>query len=567
MKARRPRPPSFPRNGASMAKSPLVFPRFALPAAVFCLILAKCAFPDPYWVFFERSPGWSPGDPVPDEAVRRVVGSGCALRTVSRYFDAVSVDFDGDPEALARIEGVESVRPVRRLVRADPARPEKGPERFPRGRPRCPGGTAVPPPRGKEAGGHVLDYGYSRRQLEAMNIPALHDMGLTGAGVLVGVLDTGFDIGDTGCLGRLDILAGRNFITGGGDVSGNHHGVHVLACLAGAQEGKYYGPAFGASFLLAVTDDYLTETRADEDRWVAAVEWCDSLGADIISSSLVYNLFDSAEESYSKEDMDGRTSLVARAAETAAARGIVVVNSAGNEGDTPWRMITTPADAEHVIAVGAVSLEKDGGLTVADFSSRGPTADGRIKPDVAAPGENVYVPYPGTSDFFYAARGTSLAAPLVAGLCALLLERHPEWGPAEVMSALKETATDLGAPGPDNDYGWGVPDGVRALDYAPLAAHRAEPAASRAQPFTLLEPYPNPFNAAVAVPLAVRSPSRVTVRVFDSTGRVVETLMDGLAAPGFRLLTWNGAGRASGVYFVRVSAGSSGRTKKMTLVR
>jgi len=552
MKVRRPRPPFSPRNGVSMAKSPPVFPRFLIPAAVFCLILAKCAFSDPYWVFFERSPGWSPGDPVPEESIQRVLGNGCALRMVSRYFNAVSVDFDGDPEALARVEGVDSVRPVKRFVRADPPCPEKAAER---------------PPRRKEAGGHLLDYGYSRRQLEAMNIPALHDMGLTGAGVLIGVLDTGFDIGDTGCLKDLDVLAGRNFITGGGDVSGNHHGVHVLACLAGAQEGKYYGPAFGASFLLAVTDDYMTETRADEDRWVAAVEWCDSLGADVISSSLVYNLFDSAEESYSKDEMDGGTSLVARAAEIAAGRGIVVVNSAGNEGDTPWRIITTPADAEHVIAVGAVSLDKDGGLTVADFSSRGPTADGRIKPDVAAPGENVYVPYPGTSDFFYAAKGTSLAAPLVAGLCALLLERHPEWGPAEVMSALKETATDLGAPGPDNDYGWGVPDGVKALDYAPVAAYRTEPAASRVQPFALREPYPNPFNAVVAIPLAVHSPSRVTVKVFDSTGRVVETLMDGVTAPGFRLLRWNGAGRASGLYFVRVSAGSSRRTKKMALVR
>jgi len=524
------------------------------------IFLPATVFSEPYWIFFECEQNRKPGNPVSEDLLRAVAETGFRIRTVSRYFNAVSVDVEGEPGGLESIERVREIRPVRRLTR-------------------IPGPTVQKPVYSETSESkseeHTLSYGSSYRQLDALNIPRLHDMGISGNGVVVGVLDTGFDIEGTGCLENIVIADTWNFITASADVTGDHHGTHVLACLGGAREGSYYGPAFNAAYLLAVTDDVDTETRADEDRWVAAVEWCDSLGADIISSSLVYNIFDEPGESYSKSDMDGRTSLVARAAEIAFMRGILVVNSAGNEGITPWRIITTPSDAEHVLAVGAVSAAEDGRVAVSDFSSRGPTADGRIKPDVVAPGENVSIPYPGTPGFYFYSRGTSLAAPLVAGLCALLYEAHPDWTPSAVMSAIKETSGDLGEPGPDNNYGWGIPDGVAAMDYIHTSVDKVEMAELELtgtgrkipRPFGLLNPFPNPFNAQVTIPFRIYEEFPITVEVVDITGRMVATLFSGIAIPGLHHAVWNGATHASGVYFARAVSKNGTDAKKILLVK
>ena len=311
-------------------------PRRFLRAA-FSMLLAflssTAASAAPYWIFFTADSNFTPGDSVPADMISQVSAAGARVRTVSRYFHAVSAEYEGDPVTLERLPGVREVRPVRTMFR--PTLPE----------------SAAPflyKPAASDPGG----YGVMLDEIQALSIPLLHERGLTGKGILIGVLDSGFDrVSTTGCLKNIAVLHTRNFITGSADVSGDNHGSLVLACIAGQESGSYRAVATGASFLLAATEVVATETRADEDRWVAAVEWCDSLGADIISSSLVYNLFDTEEESYTKAQMDGRTSLVARAAEIAVARGIAVVNSAGNEGANSWRIIDTPGDAEHVITV------------------------------------------------------------------------------------------------------------------------------------------------------------------------------------------------------------------------
>lgn len=535
---------------------------YTLLTSIFFIGLPSKIFSDPYWLFFECDSNRSPGAPVRENLIQAVTESGCRIRTISRYFNAVSVDVDFSPDMLCRIDGVKYVTPVKRFAR----KPFHGV-----GKP-----VRVDVFAG-EQGEHSLSYGVSYRQLNALNIPELHDMGLTGGGVVIGVLDAGFNIDGTGCLGDISISHTWNFITGSEDITGNQHGTHVLSCLGGALEDKYYGAAFGAEFLLAVTDDYDTETRADEDRWVAAVEWCDSLGADIISSSLVYNIFDTQEESYSKNDMDGRTSLVARAAEIAFARGIVMVNSAGNEGANSWRIITTPADAEHVIAVGSVLIPEDGEPLISDFSSRGPTTDGRIKPDVVAPGEKVYIPYAGQKEIYYTSRGTSFAAPFISGLCALLLEAHPNWTPETVFEALKVSARDLGDTGPDNDYGWGIPDGISALNYLPTGIAVDETAEKELSKdknehsiiklFALLSPYPNPFNPVVAIPFRVNKEAHVAVEIFDITGSITVKLWDKSTPPGYYRIMWDGGGYASGVYFVRVSSERVGETVKILLMK
>ncbi|MFA6471038.1 MAG: S8 family serine peptidase [Candidatus Latescibacterota bacterium] len=515
---------------------------FSLPASA-----------SPWWVFFSDESGRKPGDAVSVSLIERVSQTGANIRTVSRYFNAVSVDYNGIPETLKKIPGVREVSPVHSLVRSPD--PEKG-ESFSAKR-----ATAL--------ADSITRYGVTYNELKMLNVPSVHERGYTGKGVIIGIVDTGFDkIKETGCLKNVNIIKTRNFISGGEYVSGDSHGSYVLSCLAGAADGEFYGPAYEASFLLAVTDDALTETHADEDRWVAGVEWCDSLGAKIISSSLVYNEFDNPADNYQKQDMNGLTSIVARAAEIAVRRGMVVVNSAGNEGMNAWGIITTPGDAEHVITVGAVTVVKDGNPIIAGFSSRGPTADGRIKPDVVAPGKDVYVPILGSNGSYTLISGTSLAAPFISGLCALLLEAHPSWTPALVMAALKASSRDLGDSGPDIAYGWGLPDALSALEYSPSNVASGQSSdVTKPGSFALLNPYPNPFNAEIVIPFQLDSPEKVTIAIYDITGRLAATVWSRPASPGRHEVRWNGEGCASGVYLVRAEAGKRVEVGKVIMVK
>ncbi|MFC1508462.1 S8/S53 family peptidase [Candidatus Omnitrophota bacterium] len=519
---------------------------------------------DPYWVFFNREQTREVDDPVPCWMIEAVRDTGAQVRVASRYFYAVSVDWDDEPHILESLPCVDRVQPVMSMERVPRDEYEKLVMR-------------------KDAGvfsrsSHELHYGVSGDQLSLLNIPELHDMGLTGSGVTIGILDTGFDIGETGCLAHVAVTHTKNFVTGKADVTGDDHGSHVLSCLGGASEGEYYGVAFDASFLLAVTDDLYTERRADEDRWVAGVEWCDSLGADIISSSLVYNIFDTEDESYSKDEMDGRTSLVARAAEIAVSRGIVVVNAAGNEGNNLWGIITTPGDSEHVLAVGAVSYSGEQPV-ISGFSSRGPTADGRIKPDVVAPGSPVWLPRIGTADQFIVKTGTSFAAPFVSGICALIIQEHPDWTPYQVMDAVKLTAGDLGVSGPDNEYGWGLPDAVNAVHYGPTGIERSTDAyrsfmnrhhddnTKGRHAFALKAPYPNPFNSSVNITFITHAEEYVSITIHDLLGRKISTVWSNTASPGEKHVLWNGNGFSSGLYYIKAITAHKTSTQKILLIK
>jgi len=516
--------------------------------AVWVFLCATAAFADPYWVFFYDESGRSPGDPVPASRIEAIVETGAELRTVTRYFNGVSVDYDGNPRDLERIRCVREVSPVRSYEITIPEPRALKPARQQE--------------RAEEPGEHLLAYGGSFTQLNMLNIPALHDRGYTGAGIVIGVLDAGFDVENTDCLKKLTVTHRRNFITGGENVSGHSHGTRVLSCLAGALDSTFYGPAFGAEFVLGLTEDPndSLEYRGEEDYWTAGIEWCDSLGADIVSSSLVYNFgHNDPSEDYTKEDMDGRTSIVAQAAEIAAKRGITVVNAIGNDGAV---MIGTPADAEHVIAVGAVGVTSGSNPALANFSSQGPTADGRTKPDVVGPGLGVMVQY--LQDMSIV-NGTSYATPIVAGLCALLLEAHPDWTPATVMAALKYSARDLGEPGPDNGFGWGLPDGLRALGYVESGIEDSLEDLIAA--FILHPPYPNPFNSVLTIPFTIRQRIPLTIHIYSITGAHKARIAYGTYSPGEYRVTWSGGNLASGVYIVTVSAGAHTQAVKVLMIK
>ncbi|MBN2410071.1 S8 family serine peptidase [candidate division KSB1 bacterium] len=319
----------------------------------------------------------------------------------------------------------------------------------------------IPPEPNLSNENHFLNYGLSAQQLEQINVPVVHDLGYSGKGVLICMLDTGFKLNHE-ALRHLDIIDEYDFIfqdtltvnEPGVDIgSQDEHGTKTLAVIGGSMPGELYGPAFGADYVLAKTEDMRGETVVEEDNWVAAIEWAEALGADIASSSLNYY------DWYTYEDMDGNTAITTRIADMAAARGMIICVSAGNERNSSWFYIGAPADADSVITVGAVDWK---GI-LASFSSGGPTYDGRIKPEVVAMGVSVRSVEPASQNAYQYVSGTSFSTPLVAGVCALLLEAHPLWTPMQVKEALTQTATQ--ADSPDNLYGWGIIDAQKAVEY------------------------------------------------------------------------------------------------------
>ena len=330
------------------------------------------------------------------------------------------------------------------------------------------------------------DYLLARRQTASLDGAALHLAGLAGQGMRIAVFDVGFR-GLPEHPAFKDLVAGKHiiathdFLRNRDDVYvGGSHGTEVMGCLAGrlpmsqtAVPGLALGLAPAAEYLLARTEQLHRERYAEEEAWLAAVEWADRLGADIINSSLAYT-----EQRYFPEQMNGHRSLIARAANLAARKGVLVVSAAGNDGDDDWVRIGTPADADSVLAIGG--LDPETGLHV-DFSSYGPTADRRPKPNLAAFGI-VLTTTPGGG--YEKLEGTSFASPLVAGFAACLWQQHRQMTAMQVFQALEKSAELY--PYFDYAHGYGRP---RYPYFAP-----AKPAAAVVPTFDFV-----PHDSLVAV--------------------------------------------------------------------
>jgi hypothetical protein len=304
----------------------------------------------------------------------------------------------------------------------------------------------------------VLNYGFSSEQDSVINVQPVHALEIIGTGVLIGMLDTGFRWKIHEALRNIRVIAEYDFISHdsvtanqANDPAGqDSHGTSTLSTVGGFMPGQLIGPAYGASFILGKTEYVPTETQIEEDNWVAGIEWMESKGVDVVSSSLGYTTFDDGSGyKYSRGDFNGRTAVTTKAAVMAARKGVVVVNSMGNGGNTVGSIIA-PADADSIISAGAVNYSG----VLASFSSSGPTNDGRIKPDVVGPGVSIYVASTSGSNGYGRASGTSFSCPLTSGVAALVLSAHPEFTPIQVRDALRNTASRAATP--DNLYGWGL---------------------------------------------------------------------------------------------------------------
>ncbi len=307
-------------------------------------------------------------------------------------------------------------------------------------------------------------YGNSYDQLEQLNVINVHDMGLSGQGIRIAVLDAGFRkdhnvfeylVSNNHLIDEYDFINNDDNVQNENltdTINGQHnHGTAVLSCIVGYVPDILIAPAYNAEILLAKTEDDGSETRIEEDNFVAAIEWAENQNADIISSSLGYRDFDNFEYPYS--DLDGETAVATMAVNWAFNRGILVVTSAGNDAQHfSDGGIISPGDAKGALTVGAV--DKYG--TIASFSSHGPTYDGRIKPEICARGSRTYLASASSIDAYRYSNGTSFSTPLITGCCALILEKYPHWTPSMIIDNLKTFSdrSDL----PDNRYGWGIPD-------------------------------------------------------------------------------------------------------------
>jgi subtilisin family serine protease len=393
------------------------------------------------------------------------------------------------------------------------------------------------------------------RPITQVNGYALHNNGYTGKGILIAVLDGGFINADKiesleELRKRNGIIATRNFVQKNNFVyDASNHGTSVMSVLAGHIEGYLKGSAPDANFVLIKTEDALTEFPCEEDFWAAGAEYADSIGADVISSSLGYATFDDPAMNYKWADLDGNTAFVTKAADIAASKGILVVNSAGNERKNAWKKIIFPSDGDTVLAAGAVEANN----LIASFSSAGPSANRRIKPDNCAMG--VAVPVQNESYYIAKANGTSFSCPVLSGMTACLLQAVPKATPIDVIEALHQSGDKAATP--DSLYGYGIPDMGEAL--IRLQDKFLPPTNDD------IIAYPNPTTGSFNIVFR-QPPGKARISIINTSGRVIYS-KDYSGYNGRLMILNELQNQPQGIYFVRIISDAFSGTKKIISFR
>jgi subtilisin family serine protease len=378
--------------------------------------------------------------PLSPDCFTQVERAGGKVVTHSKWFATLVVEVS-DSVMISNIKSLSFVDSVKYVWRGNT------PVRRSEVRPRLmPAGEVNP----------GFEHGFTGDQFRMHNAAIMADAGFRGKGMLIGVIDAGFTNFDViPHFGSVRLGGYMDFVPGGSIFASSDHGTKVLSTMAVNLPGLMMGSAPEAAYWLLRSEDATSEFPVEEDYWVRAVEFADSLGVDVVNTSLGYSRFDDASLNYTHALLDGNVSLMSRAADKACEKGMVIVVSAGNEGNKPWRKITPPADAKNVLAVGAVNT--DG--VIASFSSHGLTADGRIKPDLVSVGSGTVTV--GRDGSLGRTNGTSLSSPFLAGLIASLWSANPTLPRAELLDILRRSSDRYATP--DSIYGYGIPDFHLAL--------------------------------------------------------------------------------------------------------
>ncbi len=406
----------------------------------------------------------------------------------------------------------------------------------------------------KQAGRNI-NYGPSQTQIAMMNGDFLHQQGFMGNGMTVAILDAGFNgVNLFPCFDSLwqngQILGTRDFVDPTANVFDQAtHGMMVLSDMAAYLPGELVGTAPKANYWLIRTEDANSENLIEEDNWVAGAEFADSLGVDVINSSLGYTLFDDTTMNHTYQELDGKTARVSIGATLAARKGILVVNSAGNSGATPWRHIGFPSDADSIITVGAVDSQGN----YAYFSSQGPTFDGRIKPTVCAMGQGAIVAVNGGTS---PGNGTSFASPILCGLATCLWQAFPFKTNQEIIASIKQTASQYN--NPDTLMGYGIPNfSMASIILSGSHIYNID----NENNFNV---YPNPFDDKLFIAYNSIDTQRVQIELFDITGKKLLEVENLPRLKGYNSITLtNLSTLQKGIYVVRLTYGNRTSTKKI----
>ena len=355
------------------------------------------------------------------------------------------------------------------------------------------------------------EYGGADNQINMLNGKALHNMGYRGKGIIIAVIDAGFlnannleAFDSLFSTGR--ILATHDFVTNTENVyDDDAHGTNVLSTIGANVPNIMIGTAPDASFILLRSEDAPSEFLTEEYNWIAAAEYADSIGVDVINTSLGYTEFDASSQNHTRADMNGETTIITRAADLAVSKGIVVLASAGNEGNDPWHYIGAPADGKKLLAIGAVDPSEN----IAAFSSRGPSVDGRVKPNVCAQGQDAYITY--SSGNYGTSNGTSFSSPIMTGMAACLIQSQPNKKASEIIDAIERSASQYNTP--DSSFGYGIPDFVKA--YTILSGLRQK---SKTNEIAI---YPNPTSGDLNIKYTSGNESEIHISIFDMLGKQV----------------------------------------------
>lgn len=391
-----------------------------------------------------------------------------------------------------------------------------------------------------------FNYGNATNQIQMLKGNVLHQNNFSGQGMQIAIIDAGFpNVDNFAAFKRIrdnnQILGGYDFVNRNENFyTGSNHGMSVLSTIAGYIDNQFIGTAPDAKFYLFISEDSVNETPLEESLWVEAAEKADSLGVDVINTSLGYTTFDNSNYNYTYADMDGKTTFISRGAEIAFSRGMIVVNSAGNEGNVAWHFINAPADAASVLSIGAVNAAG----VIANFSSFGPTADNRIKPDVCAQGAGVYII--NTSGSIATSNGTSFSSPVLAGVVTCLWQAFPDKNNAEIIQLVKESAHLYN--NPTAHEGYGIPNFESVFNLLNM---------EEAEEILEIVAYPNPSENKIKF----KFPDQVTemeLAVFNVLGKLISAEKIDKTNP-----TTDISNLAQGLYFMQLKFDNKVKTIKI----